>query len=222
MTGQRKSAIGRALAELGIVFLGVLIALAADAWRESIVEARRENEYIESLRSDMLQAVSNMEEAASVLGQGIDRVSDFVSALSSNVPLPDSLVEAPLSTASVVVPTGTLDAFVEGGAIELVDDAGLRSHILTERAEIKSWVEVLGRQDLMFQQNYGDWIKIRAVIRHDLGLQATEIPATAYVDQPEMLGVYRNHLSMTGNRRFVASAIGASAQRLLDALEGER
>lgn len=47
----------RAFAELGIVVLGVMIALAADSWREGIAEDRIESEYLTRLQSDLSAGV---------------------------------------------------------------------------------------------------------------------------------------------------------------------
>jgi hypothetical protein len=43
----------KALAELGIVVLGVMIALAADSWREDLLEARIEARYLARLSDDV-------------------------------------------------------------------------------------------------------------------------------------------------------------------------
>ena len=49
--------VKRAFAELGIVILGVMIALAADSWREELSEDRIESEYLSRLRSDLTEGV---------------------------------------------------------------------------------------------------------------------------------------------------------------------
>ena len=52
----------RVLAELVIVILGVMIALAADSWRQDLQEARVESEYLDRLRADVsegLKVLSN-------------------------------------------------------------------------------------------------------------------------------------------------------------------
>jgi len=46
------------LLELLVVFLGVLIALAADSWRESLVERRTETQYLSTLRTDLARSDS--------------------------------------------------------------------------------------------------------------------------------------------------------------------
>ena len=45
--------VRRSLAELGIVVVGVMIALAADSWREGWAESREESQYLERLREDV-------------------------------------------------------------------------------------------------------------------------------------------------------------------------
>ena len=41
--------LGRVATELGIVVVGVIIALAADSWREGLSEKRLESQYVERL-----------------------------------------------------------------------------------------------------------------------------------------------------------------------------
>ena len=47
----------RVLAELVIVILGVMIALAADSWRQDLQEARVESEYLDRLREDVSEGL---------------------------------------------------------------------------------------------------------------------------------------------------------------------
>jgi len=54
----RKQTFGRLAVELVIVVAGVIIALAADSWRERILDARIEQQYAVRLREDLAQEVS--------------------------------------------------------------------------------------------------------------------------------------------------------------------
>ena len=58
---KRIEQLKRALAELGIVVLGVMIALAADSWREDWLESRVEASYLERLRADVSAGLSVLE-----------------------------------------------------------------------------------------------------------------------------------------------------------------
>jgi hypothetical protein len=58
---KRNEQLKRALAELGIVVLGVMIALAADSWREDWLESRIEAGYLERLRVDVSAGLSVLE-----------------------------------------------------------------------------------------------------------------------------------------------------------------
>ena len=49
--------VKRAFAELGIVILGVMIALAADSWREELLEDQLELEYLSRLHADLSAGV---------------------------------------------------------------------------------------------------------------------------------------------------------------------
>ncbi len=55
-----KSILGRLAAELVVVVLGVMIALAADSWRQSFEEQTVERRYLERLTEDVRQGMSNL------------------------------------------------------------------------------------------------------------------------------------------------------------------
>jgi hypothetical protein len=72
----------RSVGELGIVVLGVMIALAADSWREDWLDARVEVKYLERLRDDVSAGLSavrveretyqSVMEAAAALTEGLE------------------------------------------------------------------------------------------------------------------------------------------------------
>ena len=69
----RKHTFGRLAAELVIVVAGVMIALAADSWRERVLDSRIEQQYLGRLRADLVQGVS-------VLTRERERFSSVASA----------------------------------------------------------------------------------------------------------------------------------------------
>jgi len=48
------------LAELGVVILGVMIALVADSWREGVLDSQVARQYQERLRDDVSRGVGNL------------------------------------------------------------------------------------------------------------------------------------------------------------------
>ncbi len=48
-----RHSVKRALVELGIIVLGVGLALAADSWREGLADRRTEREYLQRLRLEL-------------------------------------------------------------------------------------------------------------------------------------------------------------------------
>jgi hypothetical protein len=79
---------GRLLIELGVVVLGVGIALAADSWREDRELRSRELAYLNSIAADM-------EEAARVLIATIEKDLENAERIKKSLSLLQS--EAPLS-----------------------------------------------------------------------------------------------------------------------------
>ena len=63
MAGTPKARALALLLELGVVFLGVLIALAADSWFQSGQEAERELAYMLALQSDVIEAQDRVDVA---------------------------------------------------------------------------------------------------------------------------------------------------------------
>jgi hypothetical protein len=141
---------GRLLIELGVVVLGVGIALAADSWREDRELRSRELAYLNSIAADM-------EEAARVLIATIEKDLENAERIKKSLSLLQS--EAPLSEpekrdwegwtgrynfALFAIPTGTLQALIRSGDLGLIISEDLRATLITEYAAIntyQSWID---------------------------------------------------------------------------------
>ncbi len=141
---------GRLLIELGVVVLGVAIALAADSWREDRELRTRELAYLRAIEADM-------EKAAGVLNAAYEEDSEYAERTKTSLALLQS--EAPLSAseksdwtgwtvrfslAQFAVPTGTLQALIGSGDLGLVLSEELRATLIAEFAAIntyQSWID---------------------------------------------------------------------------------
>ena len=117
--------------DLAIIVVGVLIALAADAWWQGREEARRELEYLLAVQSDMA-------EAGPALMNAIQKDSAIFSldqALADRLRSPGSSdtsdsFQISMVFADVSIPSGTIRALIGTGDIRLVQSAPLRGQLI--------------------------------------------------------------------------------------------
>ena len=121
------------LAEIVIIVLGVLIALALDAWYGTLVEARAEQTYLAQLIEDLRETERQMHAAAARTLLAEESVARLLEAVvSADEPEGDS-IRIWLTRARAVnnpVPIlGTAEALVSTGDLRLLDDAEVRAAI---------------------------------------------------------------------------------------------
>lgn len=132
------------LLELGAVFFGVLIALAADSMWETRQEHQRELDYVRALVVDMTAARDTL---ITSIGQAEEGGDAYARLLSRAVWGSPNAEGAPLDSVPtfpvVFLPTGTLDALITTGDVNLIRDEHLRETIVREHTSIhdaKSWL----------------------------------------------------------------------------------
>jgi len=131
-----RHSVKRALVELGIIVLGVGLALAADSWREGLADRRTEREYLQRLRLEL--------EAGRVpIAANLARVTRSNAALDTLLPL---ATRAPLTDSATFVrvalvaanytfnPSGivhdlTYREMSATGSLNLIRDSGLRMRL---------------------------------------------------------------------------------------------
>ena len=114
----------------------MLIALAADSWWEGQKEQARARTYQAALETDVAAAQSTVMSALDSTAHYPATTDSFLSLLRSRAPLPEESKQIPVFFATVSIPTGTLDALIETGDINLLRDNALRASIIAARAEI--------------------------------------------------------------------------------------
>jgi len=124
---KRNEQLKRALAELGIVVLGVMIALAADSWREGWLESRVEASYLERLRADVSAGLSVLE---------IERET-YKSVAKSALALTDGLEENVQSVDDEYLVTNLIEATQMGfGRNEMASDVTYRELVESGRLNL--------------------------------------------------------------------------------------
>ena len=117
--------------DLVIIVVGVLIALAADAWWQGREEARRELEYLLAIQSDMAEAgpaltnAIQLDSATVFLDRALAEQLRSGGSLDTSEPLRISMAFADVS-----VPSGTIRALIGTGDIRLVQSAPLRAQLI--------------------------------------------------------------------------------------------
>ncbi len=96
------------LLELGVVFLGVFIALAADSWSQSSQEAERALAYMRALQSDVIEAQDRVGTAIGETSAFLEENVAFLDLLRSDTPIGDTTTFAQLSIAPLITPWALL------------------------------------------------------------------------------------------------------------------
>jgi len=114
-----------------VITTGVLLALAADEWREEQERARRESILLEELRADFvanateLAVVTRGHDAELVAAQDLIHALEGDSVLSA--PLPDVMSRVLFSNWRFDPEMGALDSYLGGGNLRLISNPALRS-----------------------------------------------------------------------------------------------
>jgi hypothetical protein len=143
--------------ELIVVVLGVLIALAADSWRETLQDKRRAESYVEAM-------VVELSAARDSLVRTIEETERYASALLEWRALAASAEPAVApeigSMPNVYVPTGTLDALFATGDFNLIGSDELRRAIVRERAVIVEARRRIELESALDAQDRLDWSRV--------------------------------------------------------------
>ena len=138
MSGSRSSNAVRIAAELLVVFVGVLIALAADSWWEHREERARLDSNLEALALDMTMAQDAIagaieEDSATVVGlaEAHQVLLSDLGATQTPIDLPEFGIRIP------PIPLGTLRLLVSSGEVRLIDDDDLRAELIEGLSKIE-------------------------------------------------------------------------------------
>lgn len=206
------------LLELLVVFLGVVIALAADSWRESLVERRTETQYLRTLRDDLARSDSVLASATADIQENLRELTTFLDLVLSEDPLPDTLQTVGMSLYQFSLSTGTLDALIDGGQIHLIEDAGLRGAIIETRGEIEDLLHMRDQIGEEAGTNFREWVITYSVLRNAGGYPLGPMPAEVVRTSPVFQGQYRFHRNMLQNSLRLIEGLRSTIGSLLGRL----
>lgn len=143
----------RAVIEMPVIILGVLIALAVDSWNEERKEAHEETEYLESFVADLASDSSNLAQRISIAQRSIDSADSLLALRASGRTVSgerasDESESHPDSIARWLFYTSFLDNFqvfdhtyrdlLSSGGLALIEDRSLRRQIVAYYRSIES------------------------------------------------------------------------------------
>ena len=141
----------RAIAEFAVIVIGVLTALAVDAWASGRREKKLEQEYLQRLEQDIRLTVESLKDSEvffRLVSQSAQRALDLVDGRASDADISESL--AALYNASrgenTVYHEATFQELVGTASLRLIRDVELRSAlsdyhlaIIAYRDEFSAW-----------------------------------------------------------------------------------
>ena len=147
----------QAMLEVGLVFLGLLLAFTADRWWEAQQEKAVTRSYVERLASDFAESRRALEATAGLHEDIVEAAQSFLAVVASGnadsiqAEVPE-LVPRIFAGSTTSLVTGTLDEMKSTGSLDLLNEDvrralaafdGLRlgSFAITEQAEILQWIQ---------------------------------------------------------------------------------
>jgi hypothetical protein len=172
INGQRRNARTllrrwrRAIRDVVLIVVGVLIALAANAWWQTREDEERARNYIDQLLADVRENERALRSAFQLDSTTADGMQGLLSALDRvTAPPQDSLrmwmQRPPIFYSDPRPRLGTVDALIETGDIRLFRDEGLRTAVIAyasameeERAEATRAIDVLVPGGLLLARRF--------------------------------------------------------------------
>ena len=145
-----KSKLGRLATELFVVVLGVMIALAADSWRQGLEEQSIERRYLERLTDDVLGSMSNLtahRESKAVIAAAAYELARSMEGDAS--PLSDDAFLETLFRATQIgfdrqeFSDVTYQELVASGNLALIRDPGVREGVVEFHRRLDALIEIL-------------------------------------------------------------------------------
>ena len=145
----------RALGELALIVMGVLIALAVNAWWSRRQDDARERAYLRQLLVDVQGNEQDIDRVLVQSRGAITALERLVDAFDAAGPLPacatlDSLVRTSLTYSNVDLRSGTYAALMGTGEVRLIRDDSLRAQVISYASEaegasarLEQWVPLM-------------------------------------------------------------------------------
>ena len=215
MDAARRKQVGRLLLELTIVFVGVLIALAADSWRSDREDAARGATLLGALQVDLEEADGRLGDVLGVTDSRLTALREFIEWLQSDLPTPEGMSLPDLRIEALAIPTGTLDLLASTSDMRLVTDEDLRNTIIRASAALKAAELERGRlQAATYAVNRGFAVPWQA-----LRIQGVEgLPPEVVRASAELSGAYVQHFVLVQGDQPALTRMSESIESVRDAV----
>lgn len=186
-----RKAVTWLLLELGVVAVGVLVALLVENWREDLADRQDEQVALIGLRGEFEANRSLLDRQLLVYEQREHAQQLILDASrSSSAPAPDSLERLlgwALRGGSADLATGVLTAVLASGQIAIIQDAELR-HLLGQWPRlVANFAELEGKFNVLTEEHMVPWLRTRTSLPRNIG--EFSIPgATRANDMEAVLG----------------------------------
>ena len=132
----------RALSELALIVIGVLIALAVNAWWSRRQDDARQRAYLRQLLVDVLGNEQDIDRVLTQSRSATAALERLVDAFDAAGPLPPcdtlaSLIRTSLTYSSADLRSGTYAAMMATGEVRLIRDDSLRAHVISYASEVE-------------------------------------------------------------------------------------
>ena len=195
------------LIELAVVFIGVLIALAADSWVGEREDQARVRGYVLALRGDLAQARLSLEEQLELNAVDLEQAQYADSLVRGLVEAGETARVGGISWRGMpVVPMGTFEALLATGDINLLDDS-LRTALVAGHAALRPHVATLERLYELGAVNVREHLFTLARLRVTERLEPGPIPSEVARRVPEVRATFLLHAGMLMNRRDALSGL---------------
>ncbi len=223
-----------AAAELSLIIVGVLIALAVDSWWADRSDRERERAYLRQLLSDIQATEVRLQETITedsltlaTVNRFLDAAYTFHSAAepAKAVPSVDSLGRwAVTAYASFVPLTGTYTALVQNDGLQLLRSDSLRFHIMAFAAKMASSQEVLRHTEAQTwrnseRANLGWWRNVMQPSPRRRWRESVDVETL--LQDPEILNTFTVQRSVGENRLGTLRGLREPVAALRRMLEAE-
>jgi hypothetical protein len=208
----------RLVGELAVVFLGVLIALAVDAWWAGVQSRAELRGYLEGVAVDLESTLESLDDLIAMERARQNELESTIALLASDEPIPDTVVFAGLQSSAPVLPLRTLNALLDNTDLTL-----LRPELRRHLADFQAGAEDL-RATFLRHEDQQAALVTEAIMEADrmraVGPSMRDRPSISTMrESPRFLGVARSYYVVRSNHISALERLRGEVQELSTVLE---
>jgi hypothetical protein len=218
----------RLFAEFAVIVVGVLMALAADAWWEARLERREARNYSERLLVDFQETQRRLRGTIAGDTETLEFVNAVVDRAFRGVfPSPDSL-ELPTRYNQFEPLTGTLTALVESGDLRLIQNDSLRFELVAFLSLLETSEQFLSHTETMIFDSIERVTLGRARHSQSASRQAAnrgsgwgQVDVRGVLNDPDIIGALQMQAGASQMRIFNLRRLEEPIERIIHLAEAQ-